>query len=133
MTLEFIQQLFDLVLVPLLAILTIYFVKFVNIQTEKIKAATDNELLQKYVGSLNDIITACVVATNQTYVDAMKGQNAFDKEAQQKAFDMTFNAVKEILSEEAEKVLSMVYEDLDMFIKQQIEFIVKMNKTPIMY
>lgn len=133
MTLEFIQQLFDLVLVPLLAILTVYFVKFVNIQTEKIKATTDNELLQKYVGSLNDIITACVVATNQTYVDAMKGQNAFDKEAQQKAFDMTFNAVKEILSEEAEKVLSMVYEDLNMFIKQQIEFMVKMNKTPIMY
>jgi len=131
MTIELLQQIFNLVLVPLLAILTTYVIKLVNAQTEKIKESTDNELVQKYVTILNDLIVACVMATNQTYVDALKDQNAFTEEAQKKAFEMTFNAIKEILTEEAQAILSLVYEDLDAYIKQQIEFVVKANKQQL--
>jgi len=35
---------------------------------------------------LDDTITKCVIATNQTYVDSLKDKNAFDKAAQEEAF-----------------------------------------------
>ena len=129
MTIEFLQQLFNLVLVPLLAILTAYIVKLINTQSEKLKSSIDNEIVIKYIGFLNDLIVTCVMATNQTYVDALKDQNAFTEEAQKQAFEMTYNTIKNILSDEMEKVLSMVYEDLDSYIKEQIEFRVKCCKN----
>ena len=35
---------------------------------------------------LSETITKCVVATNQTYVETLKKQGKFDKEAQKIAF-----------------------------------------------
>ena len=44
-----IAELFDLVVVPLLAALTIYAVKWINAKANQIKAETDNEVLDKYL------------------------------------------------------------------------------------
>ena len=128
MWVEFLQDIFNLVLVPLFAVLTIYLIRVLNAQADKIKETTDSTLVQKYIGTLNDIIVTCVIATNQTYVESLKKQNAFTKEAQKEAFKKTYESVKSILSDEAEEVLSMVYEDLDGYIKQQIEMMVHSNK-----
>jgi hypothetical protein len=49
----------------------------------------DNELADKYVQMLTDTITACVIATNQTYVEPLKKQGKFDAEAQKHAFELT--------------------------------------------
>lgn len=125
----FIEQIFITIIIPLLGILAIYVIKCVNAQAEKIKSQTDNELVIKYVDLLNDIIESCVVATNQTYVDALKAQGKFDKEAQKIAFEKTYNAVKEIISDEMVNVLAEVYEDLDAYIIALIEFMVKNYKT----
>jgi hypothetical protein len=79
---------------------------------------------------LAETIAACVVATNQTYVDSLKEQGKFDAEAQKKAFSMTFEAVKATLTEEAEKYLQEVLGDLDIYIKNYIEAEVAYNKMP---
>ena len=131
MWVEFLQDIFNLVLVPLLGVLTFYLIRVLNAQADKIKETMDSALVQKYVRTLNDIIITCVIATNQTYVESLKKQNAFTKEAQKKAFKKTYESVKSILSDEAEEVLSMVYEDLDGFIKQQIEMMVHSNKMEL--
>ena len=125
----FIEQIFITIIIPLLGILAIYVIKCVNAQAEKIKSQTDNELVIKYVDLLNDIIESCVVATNQTYVDALKAQGKFDNEAQKIAFEKTYNAVKEIISDEMVNVLAEVHEDLDAYIIALIEFMVKNYKT----
>ena len=80
---------------------------------------------------LNNTITDCVIATTQTYVDTLKKQGKFDKEAQEQAFLMTFNAVSDLLTEESKKYLNEAIEDLDLYIKQKIESEVNINKTII--
>ena len=55
---------------------------------------------------LINTIETCVIATNQTYVDALKNKNAFTPEAQKEAFEKIKNAVLAILGEEGQKYLS---------------------------
>ena len=78
---------------------------------------------------LIDTISACVIATNQTYVNSLKGQNAFDAEAQKKAFEMTYNAVIAVLSEDAKDYLTNIYGDLSVYIMNMIEAEVNRSKT----
>ena len=94
------------------------------------------ELYQKYMDMLTETIINCVIATNQTYVDALKDKHAFTKEAQEEAFNMTYNSVLAILSDEAKIYLNEAVGDLDAFIRQAIEAQVKIQKdekkeTPI--
>ena len=77
---------------------------------------------------LTDTISACVIATNQTYVEALKKENAFTKEAQQQAFDMTFNAVMDVLTDDAKEYLTHIYGDLTAYISNKIEAEVQINK-----
>lgn len=128
-TMEMLQQIFNICIIPLLGVLTTYLVLFIKKKTEQLKQETDNELYQKYMDMLSETIINCVIATNQTYVEALKNQNAFDAEAQKEAFNRTYNAVLEILSEDAITYLNEAVGDLDEFIKQAIEAQVNINKN----
>ena len=77
---------------------------------------------------LADTITDCVVSTNQTYVDALKAANAFDKEAQKKAFELTYNKIMNVLTEDAKEYLTTIYGDLEIYITTKIESEVKLYK-----
>jgi hypothetical protein len=68
------------------------------------------------------------LATSQTYVEALKKDNAFTKEAQQQAFDMTYNAVMDVLTADAKEYLTNIYGDLSAYISNKIEAEVKMTK-----
>lgn len=128
MNLELIQQIFKICIIPLLGVLTAYAVKWIDAKSEQIKSKTDNELYQKYLDMLAQTITDCVIATNQTYVEALKNQNAFDKDAQVKAFKMTYDAVLAILSDDAKEYLQNAMGDLNDYIIQKIEAEVAANK-----
>jgi hypothetical protein len=69
-----------------LGVLTAYAVSFIRAKTSELKTNHSNELLGKYVTMLSDTVCDCVIATNQTYVEALKNKNAFDEEAQKTAF-----------------------------------------------
>ena len=77
---------------------------------------------------LVDTVTACVVATNQTYVETLKKQGKFDLEAQKIAFEKTKDAVLDLLNVEAKEYLLAVEDDLDAYINNQIEVAVNLNK-----
>lgn len=130
MTMEILQQIFQVCIIPLLGVLTTYLVVFIKKKTEQLKQTTDNELYQKYMDMLSETIVNCVIATNQTYVDALKDKNAFDKEAQAEAFNMTYQAVCDILSTDAMVYLNEAIGDLDALIRQMIEAQVNTNKKP---
>ena len=127
---EVLQNLFVVVIIPLLGLITKYMVQFFMVKNEEIKATTDNETFKKYFDMLNKTITSCVVATNQTYVDALKDKNAFTAEAQKEALQKTYNAIMAILSEDAKDYLSNATGDLQSYIMNLIEAQVKENKTP---
>lgn len=123
-----IAELFDLVVVPLLAALTVYAVKWINAKANQIKAETDNEILDKYLTMLTETITKCVVATNQTYVETLKKEGKFDADAQKIAFQKTYDAVMEIVSIEMIDYLTEAVGDFDTFLMQSIEAEVNSNK-----
>lgn len=124
------QQIFELCVIPLLGVLTAYAVNFIRAKTSELKTNNSNELLGKYVTMLSDTVCDCVIATNQTYVEALKNKNAFDEEAQKTAFEKTYNAVISILSAEAKEYLTNIYGDLSVYIMNMIEAEVNRSKLP---
>ena len=123
------QQIFEVCIVPLLGIITAYVVSYIKAKTIELNTNNSNEILVKYLSMLSETVCNCVIATNQTYVNSLKGQNAFDAEAQKKAFEMTYNAVIAVLSDEAKDYLTSVYGDLTMYITNMIEAEVNKNRV----
>lgn len=131
MTMELVAQIFEVCIIPLLGVLTAFFVKWVNVKTAEIADTRKNETEKKYINMLNNTISDCVIATTQTYVDALKKQGAFDAEAQKVAFTMTYEAVVKLLTDEATEYLNEAVGDLNLYITQKIESEVNLNKTII--
>ena len=129
MSMELISQIFEICILPLLGVLTTFLVKYINAKMKTLADATNDEKQKKYIEMLNNTITDCVIATTQTYVETLKKQGKFDKEAQEQALLMTFNAVSGLLTKESKKYLNEAIEDLDLYIKQKIESEVNINKT----
>lgn len=122
------NQIIEVCVIPLLGVLTTYLVMYLKAKSKQLQEKVDSDLADKYIQMLTDTICVCVIATNQTYVESLKKQGKFDKEAQQKAFEMTLEAVLSILSEEAKEYLTIIYGDLNEYIMQLIEAQVNQNK-----
>lgn len=121
-------QIFELCVIPLLGVLTMYLVQFIRKKSQEIIDKTDSELADKYIRMLTDTITTCVIATNQTYVESLKKQGKFDAEAQKEAFKLTYNAVMAVLTDEAKHYLAAIYGDLTAYITTRIEAEVNVSK-----
>lgn len=126
---EMIKQIFEICVIPILAVAVGFFVNWLKKKANELKVKTENEVLDKYIDMLTDTITSCVIATNQTYVDTLKKEGSFDAEAQKKAFTMTYQAVLSILTEDAKKYLTEAVGDLDTYLKQKIEAEVNLEKS----
>ena len=121
-------QLFEIVIFPLLGIGTIYLIIFIKVKIQELKAKKDDELYHKYLGMLEETIVNCVLATTQTYVEALKKEGKFDAEAQKLAFTKTYTNVMNILSEDAKAYLETAIGDLETYIFNKIEAEVKLTK-----
>ena len=125
---EMFQQIFELVIIPLLIVLSTYAIKFINLKSTELIQKVDNDKHDKYILMLQETVTNCVLTTTQTYVDALKGQNAFDADAQKQAFAMTKKAVLAILTDDAKKYLTSALGDFDQYLTTLIESQVQINK-----
>ena len=103
---------FKLCILPILAILTKWLVSFIQQKMDEAAQKVDNELADKYLGMLSNTISKCVIATNQTYVEALKK-----------------DAVLTILEGDALNYLNEIIGDLDTYIDQQIEANVNLYKN----
>ena len=125
---ETLTMIFEVCIIPILGVLTTFFIKWVNAKSKEIQTNVDDATLKKYLDMLTDTITNCVIATNQTYVESLKAQGKFDVEAQKEAFKRTSEAVMSILSKDAIEYLSTAVGDLEVFINKKIEAEVNLNK-----
>jgi flagellar basal body-associated protein FliL len=125
---EIVTIILEVAIIPLLIALTGYLVAFIKSKTKQITDKTENDKVDIYINLLSDTVTKCVLATNQTYVEALKKDNAFTKEAQLQAFDMTVEAVMNVLTDDAKKYLSAAVGDLGAYIATQIEAEVNAQK-----
>lgn len=126
--LPLLYQILELCVIPLLGVLTAYFVKFMNAKSNELQAKVDNDIADKYIAMVTKTISECVIATNQTYVEALKKQNAFTSEAQKEAFKLTYDAVMTILTEDAKAYLAEIYGDVSAYITNKIEAEVNASK-----
>ena len=128
MNLEILYQIFELCIVPLLAVLTGYLIQWIKAKTAEATEKNQKDVFDKYIIMLGETITKCVSATNQTYVDALKKAGSFDAEAQKKAFELTLNAVLNLLGEDAIAYFGAIHGDLTGYLTTLIEAEVKAQK-----
>lgn len=127
--LKILSEVFEVCIIPLLGLATAYFIKFIKKKAEQLAEQSKNDLIDKYIYMASDTIAMCVKATNQTYVETLKKEGKFDAEAQKEAFKMTFENVKTVLSEEAQKYLAEFYGDINAYLTEEIE--AQVNKSKI--
>lgn len=126
-----IPVIFQVCLIPLLAILTKYITAWIQIKINELTDQKNDATFTKYMTLLQDTVISCVIATNQTYVDALKEQGKFDAEAQKIAFQKTYDSVMQILTEDAVKYLNEALGDLDKYVNTMIESQVNLQKVVV--
>lgn len=117
----------ELVLVPVISSAVIYFITWIKAKKQELVEKTKNETIKKYLEMLDATVQECVIATNQTYVTALKKAGTFNLEEQKKAFQLTFDAVTSVLSDEAKKYLNEAVKDVNVYITNKIEAYVGLN------
>lgn len=74
-----------------------------------------------YLNNAISVVTSVVKATYQTYVEALKNENMFTKEAQEQALNKAVEQAKTTMSAEVKNFVTENYGDLTEWIKLQIE------------
>ena len=116
-------------LVLVLTALCGYLLTYINKKKQALQQDINNELVTKYTDLIEQTIIDCVTATNQTYVEALKKEGAFTKEAQREAFSRTLNNVMSILTEDCYEYLTTITSDVDKYIANKIEAEVNFAKA----
>lgn len=87
-----------------------------------------DEKLARLISRVENIVSKTVILINQTYVDALKEEGLFDKEAQKAAFEMCKEKVLAMLNDEAIVALAETFGDYEEWIRTLIEAYVRENK-----
>lgn len=123
------QNIFELIIYPVLSIGGVYLTYLISVKIKELKQKSDNETTKKYLDMLNTTISSAVLATTQTYVEALKKEGKFDAEAQKSAFKQTYEAVMKVLTDDAIKYITTSVGDLETYVTNKIEAEVKLTKT----
>ena len=126
--LAILEKIFNMAFIPLLDLAVVYLITWIHAKKQQLLEKSKDETTKKYIEMLDTTIVDCVLATNQTYVETLKKDGIFDAEAQKAAFQLTYNAVLDVLSDDAEEYLSRVIKDLPTYITNKIEAQVSLYK-----
>ena len=92
-----------------------------SLLTAIIKSKVKNETVVKYLNGALGIVDSAVKETYQTYVQSLKAEGKFDKDAQLAALQKAKYTILSQLTEGAKEYLKEAYGDLDAWIQTQIE------------
>ena len=119
------------ILIPLLiTIITIC----ICTMTSKIAKNAAESAPSKYseiIYGLENVVNKAVITTNQTFVNELKKQGKFDKEAMEEAYNKTFNSIVASLSQSFFEYIDEENIDIDTLLKNMIETSVDWNKLKI--
>ena len=118
---EVLMKIFELCIIPLLSTISIYIVNLIKKRVDALTKESNNVLANKYLEGLETTIINCVKATNQTYVNTLKEQGSFNKAAQEEAFKRTYEAVMAIVTDDAQKYLKEITNDVPTLVTNLIE------------
>ncbi len=110
------------VIIPLISIAGTQLIKFIN---SKIK----NNELAKQLTTATTIVTNAVRVVFQTYVDALKKNGSFDKEAQIEALNRAKNITLSQITEDTKSYIEDKYGDFNNWLTIQIEATIDLLKN----
>ncbi len=126
----------ELILTIISTIVTAVVIPLITLLGKKliawIGAKLKNETAAGNLIKATGIVTSAVQSILQTYVEALKKDGNFDKEAQAKAFAMCKSVIAEQLTDDIKNFLNEAYGDFELWINTQIEATLntlKNNKT----
>ena len=118
---EFLKELFFAVITAAVPVLTAYIVVLIRKVGENAAANTESIQAKTYIMEAAEAIAAAVAATNQTYVDALKGAGKFDAEAQKQAAQKALTACLQSISPAAQRFIEFAYGVIREYLTTRIE------------
>ena len=93
---------------------------FTTVAVNWLNSKIKNKELAMFAETILKVVTEAVKATYQTYVESLKGTNAWTKEAQEKALNEALKTVKKELTTEAISYIEEHHGDVDEYLKTLI-------------
>ena len=116
------------ILIPLLiTIITICICTMTN-KVAKSAAESAPSKYSEIIYGLENIVNKAVITTNQTFVNELKKQGKFDKEAMEEAYRRTYESIVASLSQSFFEYIDKEAIDIDALLKNMIETSVNWNK-----
>lgn len=126
---ELLQTLLYTVITTILPIITAYIISFLKAKRDEKLQDINNEYIRNTLKDAMDIILDTVDTISQTFVDDLKKDGKFDKDKQKEALEKAINQAKKLMSEEVISLIIEKYNDLDEWIRTQIEAYIKAKKN----
>lgn len=105
-------------------------IKLLQAKIEQVISRTEDERKREFLYWVeHDVIEKCINTTTQTYVDALKESNGFDKESQKQAMDKTINSITTLLTEANMELLSTYVGDVTTWLTASVENYLQKTKT----
>lgn len=118
---EILQALCYSIIIAVVPVITPFICKFLATKWQEIRTCIKSKELQDTLDHVVEVVTNCVINTNQTFVDSLKKSGQFTKEAAETAFNLSKDAALKMLTEEAKETVKKVYGDLDTYLDILIE------------
>ena len=128
---EFIMTLLQAVIAAAVPVCTAYIVGFLKKKSEQAKAQTESIKTRELMDQVTDAVCTAVTYTSQTYVDALKRSDGFNREAQKAALEKSREKAKTLLSASAMSALQETYGDAESYLTSRIEAEVRNQKTAL--
>lgn len=125
---EFVKDLLYILITAAVPVLITYVCKFLYAKWTESKVNIKNEQIQGTLDKVTNMVLDVVQATNQTFVDSLKKNGEFTKEAAIEAFNKSKETVVKMLSDDAVAIITEVYGDIDVYLDTLIESLVKQLK-----
>lgn len=123
------EELMRTVLIACVPALTAIFGWGLNKAVTIASGYVNNKFAQTCIQNAATAVYNAVQSVNQTYVDALKEADNFDKEAQTIAFNKALTAAKKALTQETIQFIRETFGDLDSYLKPMIEAQVRSQKV----
>ena len=119
------------ILIPLLITIITICICTMTSKITKNAAESAPSKYSRIIYALENIVNKAVITTNQTFVNELKKQGRFDKEAMEVAYNKTFNSIVASLSQSFFEYIDKENVDIDTLLKNMIETSVDWNKLRI--
>ena len=118
---ELIKDLLYIFITAAVPVLITYLCKFLYEKWSANKQVVDNQRVQAILDQVINMVLNCVIAVNQTFVDELKKKGEFTTDAAKEAFAMCKDMAVKMLTNEAKKIITDIYGDVDTYLDTLIE------------